>query len=88
VLALHAFIVIQSAISISHLFIHLMEFIMSSYEGRMGASVQGPQPNPPRRQDSVQHAVQVADLNELRRAFLLYGTSGQASRMGSKPQAR
>jgi hypothetical protein len=65
-----------------------MEFIMSSYEGRMGASAQGPEPNPPQRQDSVQHAVQVADLNELRRAFLLYGTSGQASRMGSDRKPR
>jgi hypothetical protein len=51
---------------------------MSSYEGRMGASAQGPEPNPHQRQDSVQHAVQVADPNELRRAFLLYGTAGQS----------
>jgi hypothetical protein len=56
-----------------------MEFIMTSYQGRMGAAVQGPEPNPPQRQDSVQHAVQAADPNELRRAFLLYGTAGPAS---------
>ena len=58
---------------------------MSSYEGRMGAPAQGTVPNPPQRPDSVQHAVQAEDANALRRAFLLYGTSGQAPLTG-KPQ--
>ncbi|WP_156116547.1 hypothetical protein [Massilia sp. 9096] len=49
---------------------------MISYQGRMGAAAQGPEPNLPQRQDSAQHAVQLSDPDELRRAFLLYGTAG------------
>jgi hypothetical protein len=78
-LVLHAFITIAY-----QPFYSLLEFIMSSYEGRMGAAAQGPEPNPIQRQDSVQHAVQVADPNELRRAYLLYGTAGQALRTGKE----
>jgi hypothetical protein len=64
-----------------------MEFNMTSYQGRMGAAVQGPEPNPPKRQDSVQHAVQVTDPDELRRAFLLYGAAGLALRTEEAPTA-
>jgi len=53
---------------------------MTSYQGRMGATAQGPAPNPTQRQDSAQHAVQVSDPNELRRALLLYGAAGLALR--------
>lgn len=54
---------------------------MTTYEGRMGAPAQDPAPSPIQRQDSVQHAVPVDDPDALRRAFLLYGTSGQAARI-------
>lgn len=61
---------------------------MSNYQGRMGPPAHDPTnpytPAPAPRQDSMQHAVDGADPVELRRAFLVYGTAGDAAHAGKE----